>query len=244
MEEVFTTNSFSFERFTALNWGVTKPLEISELNADGDVTGANEQATMVQDFYLKVKNKEALWLQGINMYQFRDRGRLGLEIEDPNNFKVGIEQPLLYTYRKLISDPYFQPKLVEGEAVELPYRLRWGSAEDAEGLSLPLFFTSNPVFCEVSFVEEDLNLMIEVNGRWFYKKPGVKSIDLMPAFYDQPLTGSTELTLKFFAPPTNGENDSTQGADWEKNYYCTIHQAPSLRIRYEPIELGEFKENK
>lgn len=243
--QVWADIQFSLKRFLTLNDGVPKPFVISEFNADGNVTGPYGQVAMMQDFYQKVKNEAAkettTWLTGITLYQFRDRGRLGLEAEDPNNPGNGIEQPLLRAYRQLIHDPYFTPEIINdspgGEPVELPLRLRWGGAEDAEGLALKLRFESNPVFCEMEFKEAGLNLMMEFNGRWFYKKPGITAIDLMPAFYEQALSGPTDLTLKIFAPPPNGENDPSQGDDWAFNYYQVITQIPLFRIRYEPIEL-------
>jgi hypothetical protein len=241
VDQVWADNRFSLERFLKLNDGVPKPLVISEFNADGDVTGPYEQAAMMRDFYRKVKTEEATWLTGITFYQFRDRGRLGLEIEDPNNPEVGIEQPLLRTYRELIHDPYFMPVMIygspAGKPLELPQRLRWGGAEDADGLALKLCFETNPVFFEVSFEEVELNLIMEFNGQWFYKKPGIKTIDLMPAFYEKALTGPADLTFAMFAPPPTGENDPSQGDDWTVNYYQVIHQMPLFRIRYEPIEI-------
>ena len=43
--------------------------------------------------------------------------------------------------------------------------------------------------------------MIELNGRWFYKSPKAKVIDLMSAFYEKPLSGAEEITIKIFATP-------------------------------------------
>lgn len=239
-EGVFEENRFSFERFKKLNNGVPKPLVVSELNADGDVTGPYEQAEMMRDFYFTVRDRKAAWLTGLTCYQFRDRGRLGLETEDPNNADIGIEQPILKVYRDVISDPYFMPALETGEETVLPAVLRWGSFEDSDGLAVAMDFKSNPVFCEVVFDEEELNLMLELNGRWFYKKPGVKTVDLMPAFYNKPLTGPSKLTFKMFAPPPEGMNDPSQGGDWAMNYRATVGSLPRFRVRYEPTETGFY----
>ena len=94
-----------------------------------------------------------------------------------------------------------------------------------------------PVFCEVTFSGEDekLNLMMEINGKWFYKSPAAKTIDLMPAFFEKPLDGAKEFTLKIFAPPADGVNDPSQGEDWQINSYTTIHKLPDIRIRFAPI---------
>jgi flagellar biosynthesis protein FliP len=32
--------------------------------------------------------------------------------------------------------------------------------------------------------EEELNIMMEINGKWFYKAPETKTVDLMPAFFE------------------------------------------------------------
>lgn len=171
------------------------------------------------------------------MYQFRDRGRLGLEIEDPNNKDVGIEQPLMDTYREIIHDDFFSPSMETGSDVELPAKLRWGGSEDADGVAIDLHFDSNPVFCEAYFDDDnvDMNLMIELNGHWFYKAPGVKCVDMMSAFFKKPLDGAKDMTLKIFAPPASGENDETQGDDWQTNYYTELKSLPQIRIRFAPI---------
>lgn len=240
VRKIFEDNRFSFDRFTCLNGGTAKPLVISELNADGDVTGPYDQARMMKDFYRMVKEEKASWLTGITCYQFRDRGRLGLELEDPNNPGVGIRQPLFDAYKEIIHDEYFMPAMETGDPITLPVRLRWGGAEDSDGLAIKLDFENDPVFCEVNFDDADLNAIFELNGKWFYKKPGVKYIDLMPAFYEKPLKGAQELTFRLFAPPADGVNDPSQGSDWAENYYTRINALPKFRIRYRPTEAGFY----
>ncbi len=232
---VYEFAKLSEKRFRKICGDIKKPMVLSELNADGDVTGPFDQAAMVKEFCGLIKNDpEKGWLNAFTLYQFRDRGRLGLEIEDPNNKDVGIETPLLKTYKEIIHDEYFYPSIKKAETKELPVTLRWGGSEDAEGISVPLKFEKNPVFCEVTF-DEPLNLMMEINGKWFYKSPEASTIDLMPAFFEKPLDGAKELDLKIFAPPASGENDPSQGENWQFNYYATINKLPSVRIRYNPI---------
>lgn len=238
VKEVYDMAKLSQKRFTELCDGKVKPMVLSELNSDGDVTGAYEQAEMLELFCDMLKKDKDRWLTGFTLYQFRDRGRLGLEIEDPNNKNVGIEQPIMKTYREIIHDDFFMPEIKVGEEAQLPVKLRWGGSEDAEGLAIRLKFEKDPVFCEVTF-EEKLNLMLEINGRWFYKSPEVKTIDLMSAFYDNRLSGEIELTLKIFAPPASGENDPSDGDDWRTNSYTTITKLPDIRIRYEATELSK-----
>jgi hypothetical protein len=238
VQKTYDLTKHSYERFTYLNDGVVKPMVMSEFNSDGDVTGPYEQAQMIRDFCNMIKNEPATWFSGFTFYQFRDDGRLGLEITDPNNKEVGIEQPALKTYKEIIHEDYFSPSLKVSEELTFPTTLRWGGSEDATGISLPLQFEKNPVFAEVIFDEElkDLNLMMQLNDHWFYKAPGVKTIDLMSAFFEKPLSGACELSLNFFAPPASGENDPTQGDDWTLNHYTEIKKIPSIRLRFEPIE--------
>ena len=207
---------------------------MSEFNADGDVTGAYEQSAMIKEFCDIVKEQEATWFSGFTFYQFRDRGRLGLEIEDPNNADVGIEQPAMQTFKDIIYDEYFYPSMTSGEELAFPAKMRWGGSEDSDGVSIPLHFDSNPTFCEITF-DEPLNLMMEINGKWFYKSEKAKTIDLMPAFYNKPLDSAAELTLKIFAPPASGENVPSQGNDWQTNYYSELTKMPNIRIRFEPV---------
>lgn len=229
----------SFDRFSYLCGGITKPMVMSEFNADGDVTGPYDQVKMIREFCRMLKDEPADWFTGFTFYQFRDDGRLGLEITDPNNKEVGIEQPALKAYKEIIHDDYFYPTFRQSEEACFPATLRWGSFEDSTGLSVPIHFDRNPDFAEAVFDDEikDLNLMMELNGRWFYKAPGVKLIDFMPAFFEKPLDGACDLTLRIFAPPASGENDPSQGADWAENYYTVINKLPSFRLRFEPVEL-------
>ncbi|MDD6269001.1 MAG: hypothetical protein PUA84_02955 [Oscillospiraceae bacterium] len=234
IRDIYDLTKKSFERFLYLNGGVQKPMVMSELNADGDVTGPYEQAQMVREFCDILEEDNADWFTGFTFYQFRDRGRLGLETEDPNNPEVGIPQPVMETYKEIISRERHLPVMTQGEEIQLPVTLRWGNSEDADGIAIPLHFEKNPVFCEIYF-EDDSNLIMEINGRWFYKAPGTKYIDLMSAFYEKPLPGETDLTLKIFAPPAGGENDLTI-EDGLYNSYTEIKKIPSIRICFEPIE--------
>ena len=204
VKDVYRDTKLSYERFKHINGGVEKPMVMSEFNADGDVTGVYEQAEMVKLFCDFIKEDNAEWFSGFTFYQFRDRGRLGLEIEDPNNQNVGVEQPVMKTYKEIIHDDWFKPSMTIGEEIKLPVTLRWGNSEDAEGIAVPVHFDGNPCLCELVF-EDDSNLMIEVNGTWFYKSPKAKTIDLISAFYEKPLEGETDLTIKIFAPPASGE---------------------------------------
>lgn len=213
--------------------GEAKPMTTAEFNTDGDVTGPRMQGDSVVRFAHHWRDNKIDWFKAISMYQFRDRGRLGLEIEDPNNKGVGIEQPMLKQYRdEVLHDPYFMPEMTEGEDVSFPAAMRWGGSEDAEGVAISIDFEGNPEFCEMT-VEQKIGLMVELNGRWFYKAPETKTIDMMSAFFDKPLDGPCTLTMKVFAPPAEGVNVEDGNEDWAYNYRTTLEEEPKMRIRYE-----------
>lgn len=224
----------TYERLTWLNGGVPKPMTTAEIDTDGDVSGAAAQGDSVRRFYEKIRDEKADWFKSASFYQFRDRGRLGLEIEDPNNSRIGIPQPIMREYRKILNDPYFMPKTELCGEISLPCQMRWGGAEDAEGVAIKIPFESTPVFCEITF-DEPLCLMLELNGRWFYKSPSTKTIDLMPAFFDKPLESICELPLRIFATPPDGVNVDDGREDWAVNYYAEMTKLPELRVRFEPV---------
>lgn len=209
-----------------------KPMTTAEFNTDGDVTGSFNQGESIIRFARKFRDNKATWFEGISLYQFRDRGRLGLELEDPNNKSVGIERPLLEDYKKILYDSYFMPEIKTNEEINFPIKLRWGGSEDADGIEIPIIFENTPEFCEIT-IEEKLSLMIEVNGRWFYKSPAVKTIDLLPAFYKNKFNDKKEISVKIFATPLNGENFDDGNDDWNFNYYAEMKNPPNFRIRYE-----------
>lgn len=228
----------SYDRFCELNDGNSKPMVMSELNADGDVTGPYEQAAMVKEFATLIKNSKDRWFSAFTLYQFRDDGKLGLEMTDPNNSDCGIEQPLLKAYKEIIHDDFFSPTLTLTEDATLPITLRWGGSEDSEGLALMVDLKGSPTFFEIYFEDEllPMSFCMELLGHWFYKAPGTKCIDLMEAFYEKPQCSACMCKLHLFATPMTGENDSNQGDDWNTNYYTTLHSLPKLRIRYQAIE--------
>lgn len=209
-----------------------KPMTTAEFNTDGDVTGAFGQGESIVKFAETFRDNNAEWFSGISMYQFRDRGRLGLELEDPNNSSVGICQPVMESYKKVLYDPYFMPEMKSGDEVQFPVSFRWGSSDDADGIEVPIDFEGTPEFCEIT-VEDSIGLMIEINGRWFYKSPVVKTIDLMPAFYNNRLDGKKRVSVKLFAPPADGENHDDGTEDWNYNCFAEMKNPPEFRIRYE-----------
>ena len=249
VDEVYERTKKTLYRLREIT-GQNKPLLMSELNADGDVTGAWEQSAMVKHFMRLLENDSEKWLSGFTMYQFRDDGRLGLEITDPNNSTVGIEQPILSMYRKEAQNPFFCPKIEASSEVSLPCTLRWSSSEDAEGIELSFTVDKNPHFAEVYFPKSllPLNLVLELDGFWFYKAAGTKCVDLMPRFFAKPLSGSAKLNLHIFAPPADGMNYPKDGSspyeaqdgDWLTVSYTELPESPEVRLETEPVSVLKY----
>lgn len=240
---VYELTKASYRRFFELNGNRSKPMYMSELNSDGDVTGPFVQAKMLREFTDYIKNDpEQGWFSGFTMYQFRDRGRLGLEVQDPNNADIGLAQPILTEYRDIIRDEYFNPEIkIDGEReLSLPTVLRWGGSEDASGVSLPITLEQSPTFFEITFDGDDAgaNLMLELAGHWFYKSPETKTVDLIYAFFGDgaiAVDKARTINLNIFAPPATGEN-TLAAHDWRVNHYTTLHSVPDVRLRYQPTE--------
>ena len=73
VDKIYNLAKKSYERYTYVNNGVKKPMVLSEFNADGDVTGAYDQADMLKEFCEMLKADKEKWLSGFTLYQMRDR---------------------------------------------------------------------------------------------------------------------------------------------------------------------------
>ncbi|MCR5213579.1 MAG: hypothetical protein K6E10_04125 [Eubacterium sp.] len=229
-------------RLAEINDGKIKPFSASEFNADGDVTGPEFQGKPMLYFAKYIMEHGIEGFSNFSLYQFRDRGRLGLEMEDPNCPEVGIEQPLMRDYKWVLKQDYFNPGIEKLENIntkdEVNIPMRWGGADDSEGILMKVKLEKKPVFFEMA-LPRDMNLMVSVNGRWFYKAPGIRMIDCMPAFFSQDaeaLNTPGEIDVMVFAPPFDGENPVTDAEDWDLNYRTIMTSLPKLRVRYEPCK--------
>ena len=249
VKEVYEKCKMTLKRLREIT-GQDKPMVLSELNADGDVSGPYVQSNMMKEFMDLLQKDKEHWLSAFTFYQFRDDGRLGMEITDPNNSEVGIEQPIMAMYRKQLHKPFFSQKIskVSGDdaKVELPVKLRWGGSEDAEGLEVPVKLNKAPVQFELYFKDklEPLNMMIEFNGWWFYKAPGTKVVDLMPYFFENKnaVKKPSTFKLRYFLPPADGMNMPKNGdpyeakdGDWLYNYYAVLPALPEVKIEESPV---------
>lgn len=248
VDEVYDMAKSTLYRLRQIT-GQDKPFVLSELNGDGDVTGALRQSDMLQHFMERLEQDKEKWLSAFTLYQFRDDGRLGLEVTDPNNKDVGIEQPELAMYRSQLHKPFFSQRIESTEqAVSFPVTLRWTSSEDAEGVELAIAVEKTPCYAELYFegALKPLNLMMEFGGWWFYKAPGVTCIDLMSYFYAHPLAAGQpqQMKLRIFTPPADGLNHPADGSDpytapcgaWMDSCFTELPGLPRLRLEYEPVQ--------
>ncbi len=210
------------QRFVQLT-GRDLGIELGEFNTDGDVGGEDYQAERTEAFYRRVLKEKPSYLKGITMYQFRDRGRLGVERQDPNNETNGLPTAFLSRYRKLLQEPYFQP----GETwtrSKGSLKMDWRYSDDSDGLGWKVSLKSRPSFLELLF-DKKANLVIRAGKTWFYKKPGVETVDVTAAATSW--GGSKPFPLVVFAPPAEGMNP--KGSD---HVPTRLSKPPKLRLLY------------
>jgi len=239
VEDVYQKCRQTYKRLLKIT-GQKKPMVLSEMNADGDVAGPFVQANMMKEFMELLQKDKEKWLSAFTLYQFRDDGRLGLEVTDPNNSEVGIEQPILKMYRKQLHRPFFSQKIkkVKAEKLDFPIKLRWGNSEDAEGISVKIHLKRTPLHFELYFNGEltPLNMIIEFSGWWFYKAPGTKCIDLMPYFFENKVKEESSYEIRYFLPPADGINyPQTDNEEWLYNYYAELPSLPEIRIEEKAV---------
>jgi len=223
VEQIWKELKVVHRRFCQLS-GQQKGLEMGEFNADGNVGGEAHQRDLTLAFYERVLRERPAFLTGITFYQFRDRSRLGLEKEDPNNIQNGMPTLFLEDYKRIIRHPYFTPR--ESWATNPgSSRMVWRSAEDSEGLGYRLKLKKRPVFVEL-LLDPKANLMIWAGRQWFYKKPGVDWVDITNAAVEW---GTAKpFPIRLFAPPADGMNPG--GAS---RVVSRLSGPPQARVRYD-----------
>jgi len=221
--EMWRLLSTVHRRFTALT-GEDKGLELCEFNVDGTVGGRHLQSQRTEKFYREILKKKPSFLKGVTYYQFRDRARLGLEREDPNDREVGLSSPFLQVYKKLIQDPYFLPS-ERWARHHGPHRMEWRSSDDSDGLGWKIALKGKPIFLELLFSKKD-NLVIRAGKGWFYKKPGVDIIDVTSAAEEW--HRSRPFPISVFAPPADGTNPGCTSF-----YETKLAALPQIRLLYD-----------
>ena len=206
-----------------------KPFEICEINADGDVGGVLMQRKECIKFYNRILKKRYDFLKGITYYQFRDKGRLGLEQEDPNNSSIGIPQPFLQDYKKIIFNPYFLPVL-EWQKANPSDEMKsiWIASDDATGIGFKYKLKDRPIFFELK-LQKELNLLIKVKDLWYYKRPGIEWLDAIESVKESKRGDVIDIVI--FSPPSDGTNPQ-QGTGWASSVTTLFDKPPELRVRY------------
>ncbi len=223
VDEVWRQITGVHKRFVQLS-GEDKGLEIGELNADGNVGGELYQSKLSETFYRRVLREKPKFLKGITYYQFRDRGRLGLEREDANNSENGLPTPFMEVYKGLIQEPYFLPK-EEWARLKGPLKMDWRTSDDSDGLGWKLGLKKKPVFLEL-LLDKQANLMIKAGKKWHYKKPGVDWVDITLAAVEWGTAKPFPIVL--FAPPADGMNpNGTLSVTFQ------LKTPPKMRLHYE-----------
>jgi len=206
--------------------GVEKPIYIREANTDAYVVGMDGQIEWIKQTYGHIASEKPAWLKGITFYQFRDRGGLGLEFEDPNDPNKIVENPSLATYRETVKDPYFNPRfMIYQDELDFsePIELEWGSATDATGLYISKKLESNGGKCILA-LNKPMNLIIKANDQWFYNPPESNSVDISAA-----VKGHDNIDLYMFAPPATGENTpKDDGSGYQETYRVSLTKMPEI----------------
>ncbi|MBN2406382.1 MAG: hypothetical protein JXJ19_01685 [Elusimicrobia bacterium] len=208
-----------------VNNGREKDIYICEANTDADVVGLKKQAGWIRKFYAEVRRNRLEWLKGVTYYQFRDRGGLGLEYEPEEDKKTGRENPSLGAYREAVKDDYFCPVYEEGEETVGGAQLEWISAENATGIYIERDIPRKMKKFEIRLPEQ-LNLIIEINKKWFRKPPGSGQLDATGA-----VKPGKKARINIFAPPPTGENAyDKDNKDYLDVYRCSMAEEPEVLI--------------
>ncbi len=110
-----------------------KKIFISEFNSDSDIEGYAGQAKIIEDVYNRLSSGQFEWIEGIVMYQFRDKGGLGLEKGDLKSFK---KLPALNAYKKAINKFKYIVFQDESEWSYNDYTFNWENSNSIRGLMI------------------------------------------------------------------------------------------------------------
>jgi hypothetical protein len=200
------------------------PFTIPEINADADVNGHFGQARRITDVYKLIKNEGKKWINAVTMYQFRDRGGLGLELEDTLTHEFVKRLPVCAAYRKAVSDSVYTP-LIKSRGVvtvnKFPLYLKWFNSEDAEGVLL--CGTRPKLSSRMSLLLPKGNFIVECNGMWFCSQGG--TLDLRSA-----VDAGTLFKVTVFAPPENGMNSLGPDSSYLPYYETALHALPEIKF--------------
>lgn len=199
--------------------GSDTPIEVHEVNEDADLVGFDGQAQWITRFYNEVLRRKLAWLANVTFYQFRDRGGLGLELENLNDSSQFEALPSLAAYRDAIQNEFFQLRIETqpDNPISGAVTLRWESSIKAIGIAcdypLPREVEKIRLRCQAASC-----LLVEHGGEWLRKPPGQTHIHVRRK------THSELLRIHVFAVPPDGRNTEPQA------YSFTLNETPILEL--------------
>ena len=195
-------------------------VEIHEINEDAALVGPGGQAEWTTLFYAEVLQRRFPWLTNITFYQFRDRGGLGLELEDVDDPAIFKPRPALAAYRKALGDDYFAHRVepvVETHAAG-PFPLEWRSSIHSDGFEFLFNVPANARRATVQF-PADAHLLVGVGSQWQIKTAGTSRLSFK---LERP---GDRVSVRVFAPPADGRNNT------HDSFRSSLATPPVLTIR-------------
>lgn len=222
LENWWKTMLLNYRQLCEVRGDDSFPFSLPELNADSDVNGYAGQARKISEMYKMISQKGKEWISSVTMYQFRDRGGLGLELEDQRTHEFLKRLPACNAYKKAVTEPCYMPSIKKGGVIDetrFPITLKWYNSEDAEGLSIRGIRPKGSN--RLSIVLEKGNYLIECNGKWFHTEGG--SLDLKKTV----LQGEA-YSINIFAPPKDGVNSIAPDGSYLPYYQTAIYEIPRI----------------
>ncbi|HON10621.1 MAG TPA: hypothetical protein PLE24_07115 [Chitinispirillaceae bacterium] len=198
------------------------PFTLPEINADSDVDGYYGQARKITEVYDLIKTERPDWLHAMTLYQFRDRGGLGLELEDRKTHQFIRRLPSCAAYRKAVSDPYYNPGIIEKGVLKQNgsrLKLRWYNSEKADGIRITGRRPLKSLRAKLEL--EKGNYIIQANGRWLHTAGG--EVDLKS--YLEP---GSKYSINVFAPPAEGVNSIGPDGGYLPYYQTELSKTPQI----------------
>jgi hypothetical protein len=195
-------------------------VEIHEINEDAALVGLKGQAEWTTRFYAEVLHRRFPWLTNITFYQFRDRGGLGLELEDAEDATLFKPRPALAAYRKALSNDHFAHRVepvVETEAAG-PFPLEWRSSTDSDGFEFSFHLPANTRRVAAQ-LPADTHLLVGIGNQWQVKTAGTSRLSFE---LERP---GDRVNVRVFAPPSDGRNNT------HDSFRSSLATPPALTAR-------------
>lgn len=147
--------------------GAAKPLFINEFNDDSDVNGYENQAENIKKIYSKIAEGNLNWLAGITLYQFRDRGGLGLETEKAGNAFTPL--PALSAYKSAINSFKDTIEFIHLYSGDGRFEFRWDNSDSIIGLHADGFSGEKRI---INTTKVPIFVYLNTDDIWYHLNPG------------------------------------------------------------------------